>query len=106
MTGPLIRTFLFTSIVCFLPIIVGCSKMSGTYSDAAGTVTINFDGSKAVVNIPPVISNQEMSYDINGDQLILRPPSKAAVSQSVVLTIQSDGSLSGPPPYETRKKKA
>ncbi|HEX4794484.1 MAG TPA: hypothetical protein VH370_11860 [Humisphaera sp.] len=105
MTGSLIRKVLFASVVCSMLIMVGCSKMSGTYTDSGGAVSIDFKGSKAIVNVPPAISNQEMTYDINGNEVILHPPPNAAVTHAVVLTINSDGSLSGPPPYGALKKK-
>ena len=105
MIRSLIRTVAVPLIVCFLLMIVGCSKMSGTYSDAAGAVTIEFKGSKAIVNVPPAITNQVATYDINGNEVIIHPPPGAAVTHSIVLTINSDGSLSGPPPYGALKKK-
>lgn len=81
-----IATFVCLSLV----LISGCNKMSGKYSDSSGMLSVEFKSSKAYVTTAG--TTQEVDYDVDGDKVTLKNP-----QGNLVLTKNSDGSLTGGP---------
>ena len=70
--------------------IIACSSsLEGKYANATGTVVIEFSSDKAYLTMGVVTS--EGSYKVEGNTVIIE-----AEGERVVLTRNSDGSLSGP----------
>lgn len=84
------RTWCATAVCCWMLLICGCNKMSGKYSDSSGMLVVEFKSSKAYVTTAGVTT--EMDYDVDGDKVTLHNP-----QGNLVLTKNSDGSLSGGP---------
>ena len=75
----------------FLLFSLGCSSMHGTYADREGSVTIKFQGDKALVTLP-MGTTTELKYRMDGDNIVLEGP-----GGNMVLTREKDGSLGGSP---------
>ena len=71
----------------------GSSNVEGTYHDPENAVTLELKGGKANLNFAMIHMNA--AYTVDGDKLTLRPLEGDA-SQTMVFTINKDGSLSGP----------
>ena len=80
---------------------IGCTAdRDGTYRDAAGAVTLELKGGKAGLNYGRI--RIDGSYTIDGDKLTIRP-TVGDTSQTMVFTINSDGSIDGPPGSDITK---
>jgi len=77
-----IATLSFSVIAC-------SSSLEGKYTNGTGMVVIEFSTDKAFVTVGALTA--EGSYKIDGDQVIIE-----AEDEKIVLTRNSDGSLSGP----------
>jgi|ERR1700683_703261 hypothetical protein len=71
----------------------GAGNPEGKYRDADGTVTLELTGGKASINFGQI--HMDGTYTVDGDKLTIRPTT-GDTSQTMVLTINKDGSLQGP----------
>lgn len=85
------KALLVITIACAGLTFAGCgSGVSGKYQDATGAITAEFiSGGK--VNINMMGLQVQGTYTVSGDKLTIVGPDK----QTLVLTINSDGSLTG-----------
>ena len=105
MTRSLVRKIVLSLIICCTLVLIGCDKVKGTYTDSMGAVTVDFKGGGKASMTMPIVGTQDVTYEVNGDKVTIQAPTGAG-GQSMVLTINSDGSLSGPQPFGTLKKKS
>jgi hypothetical protein len=74
---------------------VACgSNPEGKYRDADGSVTLELKSGKAGLNYGQV--HIDGAYTVDGDKLTIRPL-EGATEQTMVFTMNKDGSLTGPP---------
>jgi outer membrane lipopolysaccharide assembly protein LptE/RlpB len=66
------------------------SHMKGKYASSNGMMSVEFRGDKAYVTVP-MAGTQQMDFEQDGDRVILKNE-----GGNLVLTRNSDGSLSGP----------
>jgi hypothetical protein len=80
---------------------VGCGGgiSDGTYKDPQGAVTLELKGGKATLNYGGI--RIDGAYTVDGDKLSLRPTA-GDTSQAMVLTVNKDGSIDGPPGTEIK----
>jgi hypothetical protein len=85
------RKILIAAMIASLSFsIIACSSsLEGKYANGTGMVVIEFNKDKAFVTMGALTA--EGSYTIDGDKVII-----AAKGEKIVLTRNSDGSLSGP----------
>ena len=72
---------------CFT--LAGCSKMSGKYQDSTGVMSVEFKDGKAYLTT--MGTTQEADFDVDGNNVTIKGP-----TGNLVLTKNSDGTLSGP----------
>ena len=79
----------------------GCgSNPEGKYQDTEGAVTLELKDGKAGLNYGPI--RIDGTYKVDGEKIIIRP-TVGDTSQTMVFTINKDGSLAGPPGSDIRK---
>jgi hypothetical protein len=84
------RVLIATMIVSLSFSIIACSStLNGKYANGTGMVVIEFNSDKAFVTMGNM--SAEGSYKVDSDKVIID-----AEGQQIVLTRNSDGSLSGP----------
>jgi hypothetical protein len=95
MKGILFRNAIVSSVlVCLSFAVVACgSNLTGTYSDPSGAFVLELK-SGGQANLTFAGQSAPCTYTVNGQSLALQCPGQAG---ALVLTIQSDGSLAGPP---------
>jgi hypothetical protein len=71
----------------------GGSSPEGKYQASDGSVTLELTGGKASLNIAQI--HIDAAYTVDGNKLTIRPL-EGAVSQTLVFTINKDGSLDAP----------
>jgi hypothetical protein len=81
---------------------IGCGDpgREGTYKDAAGAVTLELKSGKAALNFGRI--HIDGSYTVDGDKITLHP-TVGDTSQTMVFTVNKDGSIDGPPGSEITK---
>jgi len=84
-----------TLVLAGATLAVGCGGgvSDGTYKDPQGAVTLALKGGKATLDYGGI--RIDGTYTVSGDQLTVRPTVGDA-SQSMVLTVNKDGSIDGP----------
>ncbi len=91
----LTKTLLAVTIACAGLVIAGCgcnTGPSGKYQDSTGAVTIEFNsGGKVTLSIMGMPA--QGTYTVSGNKVTIIGPDQ----QPLVLTMNSDGTLSGPP---------
>lgn len=70
---------------------------------AAGALTISFKSS-AKADVTVMGTTREVDYEKNGDKVTLKNPVPGTGSDNLVLTINKDGSLTGPEGVILQKK--
>jgi hypothetical protein len=75
-------------------------SMSGKYEDDSGVLSVEFKSGKAYVTM--IGTTTETDYEVNGDKDVFK---NSPNSGNTVMTIQKDGSLSGPMGVTLKKKK-
>jgi hypothetical protein len=94
MNSSWIRKALLISVLAGAGLAMACgSNPDGKYRDSDGTVTLELKDGKASMNFAQI--HMDGTYTVDGDKLTIRPVS-GDTSQTMVLTINKDGSLSGP----------
>ncbi len=90
------RKALVVSVLAGACLAVGCfgTNPEGKYRDADGAVTLELKGGKAGLNYGMV--HIDGAYTVDGDKITVRPL-EGNTSQTMVFTINKDGSLTGPP---------
>jgi len=78
---------------CGGSILGGGSKPDGKYQSSDGSVTLELNGGKASLNIAQI--HIDAAYTVDGNKLTIRPL-EGAVSQTMIFTINKDGSLDAP----------
>ena len=71
----------------------GGSNPDGKYQASDGSVTLELNGGKASLNIAQI--HIDAAYTVDGNKLTIRPL-EGAISQTIVFTINKDGSLDAP----------
>jgi hypothetical protein len=102
MNSAWIRKVFLISVLAGAALEVGCLNpdRDGTYRDAAGAVTLELKSGKANLNYGGI--RIEGNFTIDGDKLTIRP-TVGNTSQTMVFTINKDGSIDGPPGSEINK---
>jgi hypothetical protein len=102
MNSSWIRKALLISVLAIAGLAVGCgdSGRDGTYRDSAGAVTLELKGGQANLNYAGI--RIDGTYTVDGDKITIRP-TVGNTSQTMVLTINKDGSIDGPPGSEITK---
>jgi hypothetical protein len=91
MNSRLIRNALLVSVLAGFCLALGCgAHVDGTYKDSDGAVTLTLKAGKATIDFGPV--HIDASYAVSGNKLTLTPL-QGDTSQTLVFTIDSDGSL-------------
>lgn len=101
MISPRIREALLVFVLAGTGFAAGCggsifgggSSPTGKYQAPDGSVTLELNGGKAGLNIGPV--HIDGAYTVDGAKLTIRPL-EGAISQTMVFTINKDGSLDPP----------
>jgi hypothetical protein len=102
MNSTWIRRAILISVLAGAGLAVGCggSDPEGKYQDAAGAVTLELKGGKASLNYGGI--KLDGAYKVDGDKLTIQPTS-GATGQTMVFTINKDGSIDGPPGSDITK---
>jgi hypothetical protein len=97
-----IRKALVIAVLAAAALEIGCgdSGRDGTYKDAAGAVTLELKGDKAGLNYGGV--HIDGTFTVDGDKLTIHP-TVGNTSQTMVFTINKDGSIDGPPGMDISK---
>ena len=76
-------------------VVAGCggANPEGKYRDSDGSVTLELKSGKAGLNYGQV--HIDGAYTVDGDKLTIRPL-EGATEQTMVFTMNKDGSLTGP----------
>lgn len=95
---------LVISVLAATTVEIGCvgADRDGTYRDSAGTVTLELKSGKAGLNYGRV--RIDGTYTVDGDKITIRP-TVGDTSQTMVFTINADGSIDGPPGSDIAKLK-
>ncbi len=89
-----IRNGLLISVLSGLCFAVACgAHVDGTYKDSDGAVTMKLNGGKASIDVGGI--HMDGSYSVSGGKLTITPL-EGNTNQTLVFTIDSDGSLEGP----------
>jgi hypothetical protein len=83
-----------------LAVACGGSNPEGKYRASDGSVTLELKSGKAGFNYGPV--HIDGAYTVDGDKLTIRPL-EGATEQTMVFTINKDGSLTGPPGMDIQR---
>jgi len=98
-----IHAVLLIALLTGAALAVGCgSNLEGKYRDAEGAVTLQLKDGKANLNYGGL--QLEATYTVDGDKISLRPAGGEA-AQAMVLTVNKDGSIDGPPGTNISKLK-
>jgi hypothetical protein len=101
MNSPWIRRALLTSVLAGVSLAVGCgSNPEGKYRDSNGSVTLELKGGKATLNYGMV--RIDGTYTVDGDKITMRP-TVGETSQTMIFTMNKDGSIDGPPGSDITK---
>ena len=101
MNSTWIRKALLVSVLAAAALAVGCgSNPEGKYRDAQGAVTLELKGGKASLNYGPI--RIDGTYIVDGDKITIRP-TVGETSQTMVFTVNNDGSIDGPPGSDITK---
>ncbi|MFI5058342.1 MAG: hypothetical protein ACHQLQ_09150 [Candidatus Acidiferrales bacterium] len=100
-----IRKALLVSVLAAAAFAVGCgSNPEGKYRDSDGSVTLELKGGKATLDYGRI--RIDGTYSVDGDKITMRP-TVGETSQTMVFTMNKDGSIDGPPGSDiTRLQKA
>ena len=94
MNGLWIRKALLVSVLAGVGFAMGCgAHVEGTYRDADGAVTLQLKAGKASLDVGP--EHIDAAYSVSGNKLTLTPL-EGNTNQTIVFTIDSDGSLEAP----------
>jgi hypothetical protein len=92
--APVHKIFLTAVLGCLCIVMIACgSKLTGTYSAAGGAITLELQsGGKASLSFAG--ETAPCTYTTSGNTVTLTCQGQAG---NLALTVQSDGSLAGPP---------
>ncbi len=89
-----VRRALVIAILAGVGFAVGCgAHVDGTYKDSDGAVTLKLNAGKASMDFGPV--HLDAAYSVSGNKVTLTPL-QGDTRQTLVFTIDSDGSLEPP----------
>jgi hypothetical protein len=101
MKSPRIRSALLVSVLAAAALAVGCgSNPEGKYRDAEGAVTLELRGGKATLDYGRI--RIDGTYTVDGNKITMRP-TVGETSQTMVFTVNNDGSIDGPPGSDITK---
>jgi len=96
-----IRKALLSSVLTGITLAVACgNNPEGKYRDSQGAVTLELKGGKATLDYGLI--RIDGTYTVDGDKITIRP-TVGDTRQTMVLTVNSDGSIDGPPGSEITK---
>jgi hypothetical protein len=80
----------------------GCVTLDrdGTYRDAAGAVTLELKSGKAGLNYGRI--RIDGTYTMDGDKIVIHP-TVGDTTQTMIFTVNKDGSIDGPPGSDIAK---
>jgi hypothetical protein len=89
-----IHAALLIALLVGATLAAGCgSNLEGKYRDAEGAVTLELKDGKANLNYGGL--QLDATYTVDGDKISLRPTG-GETAQTMVLTVNKDGSIDGP----------
>jgi hypothetical protein len=101
MNSPWIRRALLVSVLAAATLAIGCgSNPEGKYRDSNGSVTLDLKGGKATLDYGRI--RIDGTYTVDGDKITMRP-TVGETSQTMVFTMNKDGSIDGPPGSDITK---
>jgi hypothetical protein len=102
MNGSWIRKALLVSVLAGAGLATGCGggDRDGTYRDSAGAVTLELKAGKAGLNYGQI--HIDGTYTVDGDKITIHP-TVGDTNQTMVFTVNNDGSIDGPPGSEITK---
>jgi hypothetical protein len=103
MNSSRIRKMVFISVLAAAGLAVGCwwdANPEGKYRDSNGSVTLDLKDGKASLMYGPI--RIDGTYTVDGDKLTIHP-TVGEKSQTMILTINKDGSIDGPPGSDITK---
>ncbi len=77
------------------------SKLDGTYADDSGLINYTFESNGKVTQSTLGTYEVEMNYEVEGNKIKILIPQE----DSLVLTLQDDGSIQGPMGFKLSKQK-
>ena len=90
-----IRKALLVSVLTAAVLAAGCgSNPEGKYRDSDGSVTLQLKAGKATLDYGRI--RIDGTYTVDGNKITMRP-TVGNTSQTMVFTINKDGSIDGPP---------
>jgi hypothetical protein len=93
MSSPWIRKALLVLVLAGVGLAVGCRGSEGMYRSSDGAVTLELKGGKAALDYGSV--RIDGTYTVDGDKITIRPV-VGDTSQTMIFTINQDGSIDGP----------
>jgi hypothetical protein len=95
LNSPWMRKATLVSVLAAAALAIGCGgNPEGKYRDAQGAVTLELKGGKATLEYGRI--RIDGTYTVDGDKITMRP-TVGNTSQTMVFTINKDGSIDGPP---------
>jgi hypothetical protein len=95
------KRILFAAVIAASIAITGCgNNLSGKYEAEGGMMSVEFKGSKAYLTA--LGTTTESEYEVNGDKVTFKNGGEKG--GNLVMTIEKDGSLSGPLGMKLKKK--
>ena len=92
------QMLLTVAVVAAGLVLAACGKFSGTYETSNGVASVSFRSGKAYMTM---LGNTEVcDYELNGDQILVRPKG----APIVVFTRNEDGTIDGPLGNMKRRK--
>jgi hypothetical protein len=95
------RKTLLVSVLAAAVLAAGCgSNPEGKYRDSDGSVTLELKGGKATLDYGRI--RIDGTYTVDGDKITMRP-TVGEISQTMIFTMNKDGSIDGPPGSDITK---
>jgi hypothetical protein len=101
MNSPWMRKALLVSVLAVAVLAAGCgSNPEGKYRDSGGSITLELKDGKATLDYGRI--RIDGTYTVDGEKITMRP-TVGETSQTMVFTINKDGSIDGPPGSDITK---
>ena len=79
------------ALILVTALMAGCgNKVTGTYSNGMMTIELK-SGGKAVLTMG--LTSDDVTYEVQGDKIILHDPKSGAAKDNLTLTRKDDGNL-------------
>jgi hypothetical protein len=95
------RKATLVSVLATAALAIGCGgNPEGKYRDSDGSVTLELKGDKATLDYGRI--RIDGTYTVDGNKITMRP-TVGETSQTMVFTMNNDGSIDGPPGSDITK---